>query len=149
MADDCALYTSSSGDGELNDEWDDYSDDEPKQITFKKLPLKPAPLSLVPPTTARSAQAPRQDFRYEPLDYRALSIRLIRLHPHKSKDGLIQCDLRHALIDDRYICLSYIWGDESRGEWIMLDGHRFWVRRNLFDFLRHARSKPHLQGKWL
>lgn len=128
---------------EATNDIDDDRDDV-ESIEFKRLPLPSAPVS-----SAQQTQTPPQNFHYSRLDYQMSSIRLLRLHPDKSIEGLIQCDLRNALIEDKYSCLSYVWGDEAPGEWIILDGQKFWVRRNLFDFLRYARRKPQLRAKWL
>lgn len=116
-----------------------------RELEFKRQPVQRIVRRSTPPFTV----SPEQQFRYSPLDHQVRSIRLIRLRADKSKDGLYQCDLRHSSIDDRYSCLSYVWGDASSGKWILLDGQKFWIRRNLFDFLAYARRKPKLRAKWL
>ncbi|KAH7075840.1 heterokaryon incompatibility protein-domain-containing protein [Paraphoma chrysanthemicola] len=87
-------------------------------------------------------------FQYEPLDLRQLSIRLVRILPELSKDGLIQCNILHAShTTASYVCLSYVWdyvptwdnNADARTERVVLtDGRRLYVRRNLFDFLSMA-----------
>ncbi|KAF2027303.1 hypothetical protein EK21DRAFT_91599 [Setomelanomma holmii] len=64
-------------------------------------------------------------------------------------DGFFTCKVRHALIDDRYFCLSYVWGEAEVGHWIMLNGQGFWIRDNLCAFLRYARQKLYIYGEWL
>ena len=93
--------------------------------------------------------SPRQRFQHSPLDHQAPSIRLIRILQDLSIEGLLQCDIRHASIDSTYVCLSYVWGEESSGQWILLVGERFWVRENLSHFLQSARRKPHVRSEWL
>ncbi|KAF1926548.1 HET-domain-containing protein [Didymella exigua CBS 183.55] len=91
-------------------------------------------------------------FRYAPLDHSGPSIRLVRISPVSSPDGLTQCTLSHATTDARYVCLSYVWdyhvssecelGDKNRsGAMILLNGRAFLVRENLFHFLCMARKK--------
>ena len=83
-------------------------------------------------------------YHYEALDVRQLSIRLVRILPERSKDGLIQCNIIHATCTTSYVCLSYVWdyvpmwdnNTDARTERVVLiNGRRLFVRRNLFDFL--------------
>lgn len=69
------------------------------------------------------------------------SIRLVKvLHPYK--DGTPRCKVeeRDMAADSqamlyRYTCLSYVWGSPEHSRWIILNGHPFRVRKNLWDFL--------------
>jgi hypothetical protein len=88
-------------------------------------------------------------FRHTPLNLSQESIRLIRITYDLSPDGHIQCELRQATIKDTYICLSYVWGGEFDGTWILLNGQRFWVRANLWSFLDNARFKQHISWIWI
>ncbi|KAH7384372.1 heterokaryon incompatibility protein-domain-containing protein [Phaeosphaeria sp. MPI-PUGE-AT-0046c] len=112
-------------------------------------PMSGVALTRTNLSTTISLQPPEQVFHYAPLNHEVSSIRLIRVRSEKSEDGLIQCDLRHALIGDKYSCLSYVWGRKVRGEWITLNDQRFWVRRNLFNFLTYARRAPQFRETWL
>jgi hypothetical protein len=89
-------------------------------------------------------------FKHTGIDRTKPSIRLIKILPELSHSGEhIQCTIRHATIDIAYTCLSYVWGAEADGHWIILDGEFFWVRENLWQFLQQARRKPHICNEWL
>jgi hypothetical protein len=89
------------------------------------------------------------EFEHSPLDLDSSSIRLIRIRPAAHDRHQIECDIRLASVTSEYICLSYVWGDPSPGEHILIDGKRFYVRQNLIDFLRSARSTPYLMDRWI
>lgn len=88
-------------------------------------------------------------FEHAPLDHQKASLRLVRVLNTPSPEGYIQCEVRHTSIDDSYICLSYVWGEQDRGHMILLDNKLFRVRENLYDFLVIARKKTRLQSEWL
>jgi hypothetical protein len=90
-----------------------------------------------------------QVFKHSPLDLEVPSIRIIRIIKALSPESYIQCEVRHALITTSYLCLSYVWGKEEEGQWISLNGQRFWIRNNLWQFLQSARLKPHIRNEWL
>jgi len=83
-------------------------------------------------------------FRHAPLDHTQPSIRLIKITPGLSADGLISCGISHATIESEYVCLSYRWGDEDpkTSKDIFLDGKLFTIRQNLYDFLHLASTEP-------
>ncbi|KAF1846331.1 uncharacterized protein K460DRAFT_367133 [Cucurbitaria berberidis CBS 394.84] len=85
-------------------------------------------------------------FVHEPLDQTQPSIRLIRVSPELSEEGLIQCSVLHTTIEASYVCLSYRWGDPepTNAKFILMNGKRFAVRQNLSDFLRLLQSEPPL-----
>ncbi|KAF2847086.1 HET-domain-containing protein [Plenodomus tracheiphilus IPT5] len=78
------------------------------------------------------------------------NIRLIKILPKTSADEntLISCNLHVVSLDKRpdYTALSYVWGDATVNETILLDGERFLVRLNLWNFLvqRHIEGTPGL-----
>jgi len=80
-------------------------------------------------------------FNHEPLDYRRGAIRLLRILPLLSADGLIQCEIWHDSVEASYTCLSYVWGSEKIQRQILVNGKLFLVRENLYDFMRVAQSK--------
>ncbi|KAG9189253.1 hypothetical protein G6011_06121 [Alternaria panax] len=80
-------------------------------------------------------------FQHEPLDYRRGAIRLLRILPHLSNEGHIQCEIWHDSIKASYACLSYVWGSEKIQRQILVNGKLLSVRENLYDFMRVARSK--------
>jgi hypothetical protein len=94
-------------------------------------------------------EAQPEKFQHNPLDLESPSIRLIRILPDSQDRHGIQCDIRLASVASEYTCLSYVWGDPSPGEYILLNERRFYVRRNLHNFLKSARSTPYLLGKWI
>jgi hypothetical protein len=80
-------------------------------------------------------------FQHKPLDHTQASIRLLKVLPDLSSAGLIQCQIWHDNIDAQYDCLSYEWGEDGDGQFILLDGEEHWIRRNLLGFLGVARTK--------
>jgi hypothetical protein len=80
-------------------------------------------------------------YTHEPLNYTKGSIRLLRILPGLSDTGLIQCQIWHDTVDAAYTCLSYVWGSEKDQQKILINGKTFWIRKNLWDFLRVARTK--------
>lgn len=88
-------------------------------------------------------------FKYTPLDYDQRSIRLIRLLPNTCPDGLLQCDIYEATVDDEYTCLSYVWGPEKLTHEIKIQGKLYSIRSNLYDFLRVSRTQYALQPLWI
>lgn len=81
------------------------------------------------------------EYVYAPLDQALPSIRLVEIKSDLSSDGLVQCNLIHTTTRAVYDCLSYVWGDPEPAQHILVDGRRFRVRQNLFDFLDMARGK--------
>jgi hypothetical protein len=80
-------------------------------------------------------------FTHDPLDYRRGAIRLLRILPHLSKDGQIQCQIWHDSVKASYTCLSYVWGPEKIQRQILINGKLLSVRENLYNFMHVARSK--------
>ncbi|CAE7187963.1 HET-domain-containing protein [Pyrenophora teres f. teres] len=81
------------------------------------------------------------DFQHEPLDYTRGAIRLLKVLPDLSRSGLIQCEIWHDMVSAKYTCLSYVWGSEALQEEVLINGKRCWVRENLWNFMRVARTK--------
>jgi hypothetical protein len=83
-------------------------------------------------------------FHHTELDYEAPSIRVLEVLLALSLDGLIQCTIVHTNINDRYICLSYTWG--QTGTWrdrsgILINSRPYSARKNLLDFLQVRRPE--------
>ena len=79
------------------------------------------------------------------------SIRLIKIHPViDNAEGLV-CELVHAAFRDKpkFEALSYMWGDESAKETILLNGTQFNVGRNLWDALHYLRRKAENTLFWI
>jgi hypothetical protein len=98
-------------------------------------PTSDAPrISVQPRNSANEAEG----FQHAPLDHTKPSIRLVKVLRGRSQDGLLHCTICHTTtMVSRWNCLSYTWGepDPSTNELIILNGYRFIVRRNLYDFL--------------
>jgi hypothetical protein len=76
----------------------------------------------------------KNEFRHEPLDLNKASIRLIEVLPADGS-GIVQCRIRHATMEARYACVSYVWGPPDDTHAIHLEGKPFSVRSNIWDFL--------------
>ena len=85
-------------------------------------------------------------FRHPPIDHDH-EIRLIQIAPSSSSTTII-CSFAFTEArnpDLPYTCLSYMWGEaptESDVVQILLQGQPFWIRRNLWTFLKRARAHP-------
>jgi len=88
------------------------------------------------------------EFTHTPLDYRAPSIRLMRIQAGQSSDSPLQCGLRHASTASTYLCLSYVWGPDDSCRWIFVNGQRFRIRQNLYSFLKLAREEQQWRSHW-
>jgi hypothetical protein len=95
-----------------------------------------------------SAVGSPTEFIHAPLNHCAPSIRLVRVLAAKAPDSPIQCHLRHASTTSTYLCLSYVWGADDNCEWIFVDGRRFRIRQNLYNFLRVARQQRQWRTRW-
>jgi hypothetical protein len=83
----------------------------------------------------KSSTSSESIFKHVALDRSQRSLRLLRVLPSLSSNGLIRCQIWHSTITAAYACLSYQWGDESPLYDIELNGRTFAVRANLFNFL--------------
>jgi len=92
---------------------------------------------------------PISPFKHAPLDHTQPSIRIIKVLPHLSREGLLQCTIAHGTTADDYTCLSYTWGHKSTGYPIFIDGQLFMVRQNLRKFLYAIRQIHPLRPLWI
>ncbi|KAI1424337.1 heterokaryon incompatibility protein-domain-containing protein [Xylaria sp. FL1777] len=78
---------------------------------------------------------------YRPLNLEREVIRLLRLHPSKSFDDVLQCSLFHAYLNDipEYEALSYVWGPLKFTQHILVDEKPFNITENLESALRYLR----------
>lgn len=95
------------------------------------------------------AAIPISKFQYEPLAHAVGAIRLLRVHPNLSEEGLIQVHLWHATIHSTYECLSYVWGTKECQHTILLNGKSVRVRKNLYAFLEIARTQYADRNLWI
>ena len=83
-----------------------------------------------------------QSYHHRPLNRTQQSIRLVSISPDLSPDGYIQCRIRQTTINDRYQCLSYVWGPQNPSHIVLLgdpgNERPFKVGQNLFEFLKIA-----------
>lgn len=81
-------------------------------------------------------------YHHQPLNPDGQEIRLLRLRPELSKDGLIQCDI--APVDlaaaPEYQALSYEWGPPKQIRRVSIAGRVLIIRENLWLFLDMFRS---------
>lgn len=75
------------------------------------------------------------DFDYLKMPIKERMVRLLTVRRYDSQDPL-HCSLNTALLDDlpNFIALSYTWGEEQPTKEIFVNGFRFMIRRNLYDF---------------
>lgn len=80
------------------------------------------------------------------LDPTTNSIRLLELVD--TGPVAIACRFRVASLElcVPYFALSYTWGAEDDGHMIDIEGHRFLVRKNLWDFLLQTRNRRKWYG---
>ncbi|KAI1095847.1 hypothetical protein F5B19DRAFT_489022 [Rostrohypoxylon terebratum] len=86
-----------------------------------------------------------EPYRPPAYPYRELGetdVRLLRIVPGK---GTIECLLHQMpLAEVRFFyALSYVWGDATRRETIMLEGRPFSITRNLYEALHQFRQRPY------
>lgn len=77
------------------------------------------------------------------------NIRLLKILDDNLSDDTepISCELHLASLDESYVALSYMWGEEAASKIILLNGRPFLVRQNLWDFLHQARLDQARDGK--
>jgi hypothetical protein len=91
-----------------------------------------------------------ETFQHSLLPKERGSFRLIQVKPDLSVDGLPDCHLQNALVQDsNYVCLSYTWGQPGDECPIQLNGKLCHVRRNLYDFLQVARKRLTFCALWI
>jgi hypothetical protein len=93
----------------------------------------------------------KTNFKHEPFKLSEGSIRILRVLPLLSAEGLIQCEIEETMIsEEKYTCLSYVWGDANGTKYpVLLNGRMFYVLHNLYTFLRVARRKYYLLPLWI
>ncbi|KAF2680100.1 hypothetical protein K458DRAFT_393372 [Lentithecium fluviatile CBS 122367] len=91
-------------------------------------------------------------FIYPPIPTGSDCFRLLRILPSQEDDATISCELFAASINSsagNYMAGSYTWGLDSTKLSIVLNGTKFHVRKNLFDFLRVLRSEQTSTIIWI
>jgi hypothetical protein len=84
------------------------------------------------------------------------SIRLLSLLPNEDKTAAVQCKLHnnHSLQESStrthlYEALSYVWGDKSDPQTIMINGCPVSVTKNLYAALLHLRDHSFERNIWV
>ncbi|KAI4858648.1 heterokaryon incompatibility protein-domain-containing protein [Hypoxylon rubiginosum] len=115
-------------------------DQRPSRITSSHVPRLPA-------------SSPSQ-FAYRPLT-RSDEIRLLLLEPALDRDALLKGSLQHIKLGDYrgdlsnpYTALSYVWGDPSNPDTILLEDYQFGITANLGAALRDIRSTTRVFRLW-
>lgn len=95
---------------------------------------------LRPPCGDSTALRPQPNYKALSTDFP--EIRLLTLHASTDEESPIQCTLKHANLDDgpEYAALSYVWGDATITDDILVNGIPFSATMNLFSALRHIRK---------
>ena len=79
---------------------------------------------------------------YDVLDTNTKQIRLLEV-ASSLNNGRIECRLSTAALNiTKYVVLSYRWGSLGATHEILLNGHTFYVRQNLWSFLNTIREQP-------
>jgi len=88
---------------------------------------------------------------YRPLDRESREFRLLCLAPSKDYTAPIQCKIFHSSLDEtpKYEALSYVWGDPSVTEDILVYDTRRAVTKNLELALRHIRRRKKSRVIWV
>jgi hypothetical protein len=78
--------------------------------------------------------------KHQPLNHSEVSIRVLEILPEHA-EGTVKCEIYHATIDARYVCLSYVWGSPYSQHRILVNDAAFYVRSNLWEVLRVTCTK--------
>jgi hypothetical protein len=102
-------------------------------------------------TISPSLTVRERSFAYRPLPQDGASIRLLVLLPSRPIDGRISCRLVHqSLLDGtEYEALSYVWGNTSDTDNILVDDQEFPINTNLFEALKALRKPDELRILWV
>lgn len=82
----------------------------------------------------------QRGFQHKPLDYQKRQIRVIKLIADSDYEN-IRCKIAAVDLTTHYHALSYVWGKGEPAYPITIDGQQLLVRRNLFEFLVHAKRR--------
>lgn len=79
---------------------------------------------------------------YQPLDVSQRQIRLLSIDSSKDEASTISCSLHLSSLEDQpdFNALSYVWGDPSVTQNILVQGEVFAATTNLVSALRHIRE---------
>jgi len=88
-------------------------------------------------------------YQYQPLRFEN-AIRLVHIHPARSRRAPILCDISHANTEARYEALSYAWGDPELSRRVILKEHSCTIRitESLHNALLHLRQADRVRVIW-
>jgi hypothetical protein len=88
---------------------------------------------------------------YPAIDLQSNEIRLVHLLSSLTGEGTIQCKLSGAKLEPQlqYEALSYEWGPVLPECQILLNGHSFNIRQNLWNALRYLRNENEERVLWI
>ena len=115
-----------------------YHTDPDKCSLIQNFKTRPTTYSLSRMATSTCSAS---SYPYKPLDSAKSQIRLLEIHSANGADD-VECSLITANLGEnlQFTALSYVWGDESIVEPIVVDGHSIPVTVNLAAALRYAKQ---------
>ncbi|KAF2727912.1 heterokaryon incompatibility protein, partial [Polyplosphaeria fusca] len=91
-------------------------------------------------------------FEYQPLCQSKCEIRLLKLLPSATNDGLIPaCHVFHSSLseDPKFVALSYVWGDAIDSRVILLEDRPIRVTKNLYEAMMALRPVKRPMIVWI
>ena len=82
-------------------------------------------------------QNPIDSLKYPNLNLQQKEIRILKVDPDLSPDGLVQCHLYVATMFDGHLALSYTWGPPLPCKNVLINNTRFTVREKFVQFPGH------------
>lgn len=106
------------------------------------------------PESCPTTQTSDEPYIYKPLDAEKAEIRLLALNNTESDSDTVSGEIVHFDLDHskqaigskRYNALSYHWGEPKMDHRIIVNGHAFWVTKNLESALRQMRQNGDKQN---
>ena len=87
-------------------------------------------------------------FQHEPLDQSSNAIRVVQVLPSSTED-LLECQITHTILSDKYTAVSYMWGPSDRLRTILVNNRSFLIRYNLWHFLNVMRQQQATLELWI
>lgn len=104
-----------------------------------------------PGPTGGETTASQPSLRYDDLSLDFREIRVLTLNQSSDYDSSIECTLQHTNLDNplKYTALSYVWGDATITEEILVNKYPFSATTNLVSALRHIRKLDRKITLWV
>ncbi|KAI2781067.1 HET-domain-containing protein [Daldinia loculata] len=92
-------------------------------------------------------------FQYRPLTESG-EIRVFSLDPSPNREAILKGSFQHIVLPtqyftDHYVALSYVWGDSTTTDTILVEGHKIGIAANLSAALRDIRNKTRVLRIWI